>query len=144
VIVMRRKKKGIRAERELLDKLWNYGIGAIRVAGSGSTGHPSADIIAGYRGKLAVIEVKTTSKESIYVGSDEVQSMRSLAEVLGAECWLAVKFSADRGKFYMVRIPDARETSSGSVVIDLSIARSKGLPVEMFAKYIFQQSSSKV
>lgn len=133
---MRRKKKGIRAERELLDKLWNYGIGAIRVAGSGSTGHPSADVIAGYKGKLVVIEVKTTSKESIYIRSDEIRSMRNLAEVLGAECWLAVKFSADRGKFYMIRVSDTRKTSSGSVIIDLSTARSKGLPVEIFAKYI--------
>ncbi len=133
---MRRKAKGARAERDLLDKLWRNGIAAVRVAGSGSSGHPASDVIAGYRGRIAVIEVKTTSKETVYIPSEEVVSMKRLADLLGGECWFAVKFSSDRGKFYILRMDDARELNSGSVAIDLSIARSKGLSIEEFARAI--------
>ncbi len=133
---MRRKAKGTRAERDLLDKLWRQGIAAVRIAGSGSTSHPSSDVIAGYKGKIAVIEVKTTSKEAVYIPSEEVTSMRRLAELLGGECWFAVKFSSDRGKFYLLRMGDARELKSGSIAIDIETARSKGLSVEDFAQVI--------
>ncbi len=133
---MRRKAKGTRAERDLLDKLWGQGIAAVRVAGSGSTSHPSSDVIAGYKGKIAVIEVKTTSKEIVYVSSEEVSSMKKLAEMLGGECWFAVKFSSDRGKFYLLKMDDVRELRSGSVAIDIETARSKGLSIEEFAHSI--------
>lgn len=133
---MRRKAKGTRVERYLLDKLWDQGIAAVRVAGSGSTGHPSTDLIAGYRGKIAVIEVKSTSKEVVYIPSEEVTSMKRLADILGGECWFAVKFSSDRGKFYLLRMDDARELKSGSMVVDMETARSRGLSVEEFAEAI--------
>lgn len=131
---MRRKAKGLRAERDLLDKLWDQGLAAVRVAGSGSTSHPSTDLIAGYKGKIAIIEVKTTSRDVVYVPSEEVTSMRKLADLLGGECWLAVKFSSDRGKFYLLKMEDARKLKSGFIAIDLEIARSRGLSVEEFAQ----------
>ena len=131
---MRKKAKGARAERDLLDKLWSYGLAAVRIAGSGSTSHPSSDIIAGYKGRLAVIEVKTTSKEAVYIPPDEVSSMRRLADRLGGKCWFAVKFSSDRGRFYLLRMEDVRALKSGFLAIDLDVARSKGLSVEEFAE----------
>ncbi len=131
---MRKKAKGTKAERDLLDTLWTYGVAAVRVAGSGSTSHPSSDIIASYKGKLAIIEVKTTSKEVVYVPQDEVSSMMKLALIMGGNCWLAIKFSSDRGKFYLVRINDARRLKSGSVAVDLDLARSKGFSVKNFAE----------
>ncbi len=133
---MRRKAKGTRAERDLLDKLWKHGIAAVRIAGSGSTSHPSSDVIAGYKGRIAVIEVKTTSKDTVYIPSDEVTSMRRLAELLGGECWFAVKFSSDRGKFFLLKMDEARKLKSGSIAIDIETARSKGLSIEDFARVI--------
>jgi len=132
---LRHKAKGTRAERDLLDKLWDQGIAAVRVAGSGSTSHPSTDLIAGYKGKITIIEVKTTSREVVYIPSEEVSSMRRLADLLGGECWFSVKFSSDRGKFYLLRMEDARKLKSG-MAIDLGIARSRGLSVEEFAEAI--------
>jgi len=133
---LRRKAKGTRAERDLLDKLWKHGIAAVRIAGSGSTSHPSSDVIAGYKGRIAVIEVKTTSKDTVYIPSDEVTSMRRLAELLGGECWFAVKFSSDRGKFFLLKMDEARKLKSGSIAIDIETARSKGLSIEDFARVI--------
>ncbi|MCC6028884.1 MAG: Holliday junction resolvase [Candidatus Korarchaeum sp.] len=134
---MKVKRKGTKAERDLLDKLWRLGIGAVRVAGSGVSTHPSTDIIAGFRGRIAVIEVKVSSKEIVYIPPEEVKSINSLASVIGAEPWVAVKFTSERrGNFYMLKIDDARELKSGYLAIDLDLARSKGVSVEEFAKRI--------
>ena len=43
----RRKSKGSKAERDLIHMFWAKGFGAMRAAGSGSTQHPSPDVIAG-------------------------------------------------------------------------------------------------
>lgn len=127
------RRKGIRAERDLLEKLWNLGIGAVRVAGSGVSTHPSTDIVAGFKGRIAVIEVKVSSKGAVYIPPEEVRSISSLAEVLGADPWLAVKFVSDRRGFYMLRLSEAKELRSGYLAIDLDLARSKGISVEEFA-----------
>ena len=42
-----RKSKGSKAERELISMFWKKGFAAMRAAGSGSTHHPSPDIVAG-------------------------------------------------------------------------------------------------
>lgn len=132
---MKGRRKGLRAERDLLDKFWELGIGAIRVAGSGVSAHPSADIVAGYRGRIAVIEVKVSSRSVIYVPPEEVRSMSVLAETIGGDPWLAVKFTSERkGSFYMLRLDEARKLKSGYLAIDLELARSKGIPIEEFAR----------
>jgi len=129
------RRKGIRAERDLLERFWSLGIGAVRVAGSGVSAHPSADIVAGFRGRIAIIEVKVSSKEAVYIPPEEIRSMRSLAEVMGADPWLAVKFTSERrGNFYMLRLEEARELKSGYRVVDIDLARAKGMSVEEFAR----------
>ncbi|MCS7103005.1 MAG: Holliday junction resolvase Hjc [Candidatus Korarchaeum sp.] len=126
------RRKGIRAERDLLEKLWKLGVGAVRVAGSGVSAHPSTDIIAGFKGRIAVIEVKVSSKDTIYIPPEEVKSINLLAEIMGADPWLAVKFASDRKGFYMLRLNEAKELRSGYLAIDKDLARSKGISVEEF------------
>ncbi len=121
---MRRKAKGLRAERELLDIFWKGGLATLRVAGSGSSGHPSTDLIAARDGKVLVIEVKTSSKDYVYVRKEEVDSLEKLSSLMGAESWIAVKFSKERGKFFLVRLGDARMTNAGAIV-DLETAKNK-------------------
>ena len=128
---MRRKAKGIRAERELLDIFWSGGLATLRVAGSGSTGHPSTDLIAAVGGRIFVIEVKTTSKDYVYIRKEEVDSLNRLSSMMGAESWVAIKFSKERGKFFLVRLKDARITSAGAV-IDIEIAKNKGIEARTF------------
>ncbi len=129
------RRKGIRAERDLLEKLWKLGIGAVRVAGSGVSTYPSTDIIAGFKGRVAVIEVKVSSKEVIYVPPEEVKSINLLAEVMGADPWLAIRFTSDRrGGFYMLRLDEARELRSGYLSVDFELVRTKGISIEEFAR----------
>jgi Holliday junction resolvase - archaeal type len=42
-----RKSKGSKAERDLIHLFWSKGFAAMRAAGSGSSQHPSPDILAG-------------------------------------------------------------------------------------------------
>ncbi|MEM1984331.1 MAG: Holliday junction resolvase Hjc [Candidatus Korarchaeum sp.] len=127
------RRKGIRAERDLLEKLWKLGVGAVRVAGSGVSTYPSTDIVAGFKGRIAVIEVKVSSKEVIYIPPEEVRSLSLLAEVMGADPWFAVKFTSDRrGGFRMLRLSEARELRSGYLAIDTDLVRDKGISVEEF------------
>ncbi len=129
---MRRKAKGIRAERELMDLFWRGGLATLRVAGSGSTSHPSTDLIAAVDGRIFVIEVKTTSKDYVYIRKEEVDSLQKLSAMMGAESWIAIKFSKERGKFFMVKLEDARITNAGAIV-DLETAKSKGIDARTFA-----------
>ncbi len=105
-------RKGVRSERSLLDFLWKNGVAALRVAGSGSTGHPSSDIIAGYHGRIVVIEVKSTRKEAVYLDNTRVTSLRALAEKIGGEAWIAVKF-LPRRKFFFIRLEDLEPAGRG-------------------------------
>ena len=59
------KKKGTRAERELLHLLWNANFATLRTAGSGSITIPSCDLLVGKRGKVFAIECKFI-KDKIY------------------------------------------------------------------------------
>ncbi len=128
---MKRKAKGIRAERELMDLFWKGGLATLRVAGSGSTSHPSTDLVAAANGKIFVIEVKTTSKDYVYIRKEEVNSLNKLSAMMGAESWIAIKFSKERGKFFMVKLEDARITNAGAIV-DLETAKSRGIDARMF------------
>ena len=61
-------KKGSAEERDLVHKLWERNFAAMRApASGGATKRPLPDVLAG-NGKLYLaIEVKTTTKEKIYI-----------------------------------------------------------------------------
>jgi len=58
-------KDGSRIERELERRLWNEGWATFRVAGSGTVGHASADLVAVKDGKTLIMEVKSLKPESL-------------------------------------------------------------------------------
>ncbi len=129
---MPRTAKGARGERELLDLLWSSGAGAVRVAGSGSTGRPSADLIAAGPGGLAVIEVKVTSKDAVYVDSAEVRSASRLASAMGGRAYVAVKFTSLRtGDFFIVPV-EKMERVGSTYKITVEWARRVGVGAREF------------
>lgn len=69
---MNRLAKGSRAERKLRDMLESNGYLVIRAAGSG---YNSPDLIAMKAGRAVVIEVKSTSKNTIYFREEQYQTM---------------------------------------------------------------------
>ncbi|HDM92021.1 MAG TPA: Holliday junction resolvase [Candidatus Korarchaeota archaeon] len=127
-------RRGSQAERDLVRLFWNHGVGAVRVAGSGSTGLPSADIVAGGPGGLAVIEVKTTSSDRAYIPIGEIESLEKLSRALGATPWVIVKFKKlRRGVFYALPLSELTISSAGAQVT-LDLAEKKGVRVEILAQ----------
>ncbi len=129
---MSSKSKGINAERDLLHKFWGVGSwSAVRVAGSGSMKYPSADILASNKLRKLAIECKTCAEKNKYLPKEEVEQLRTFADVFGAEPWIAVRFKGY--EWFFISLEDIPETKKG-VVIDIATAKSKGLLFEEMTK----------
>lgn len=94
------KVKGINAERELVHSFWKWGFACVRVAGSGSSRYPSADLIVGNKNKKFVVECKVTKKDKKYFSKEEISQLITFADRFGAEPLIAVKFGR-RGWFFV-------------------------------------------
>jgi len=131
---IRMPRRGSQAERDLVRLFWRHGVGAVRVAGSGSTGLPSADVVAGGPAGLAVIEVKTTSSDRAYVPIGEIESLRRLSAALGASAWIVVKFKRHRrGVFFALPLEEVRTSGAGAQVT-LELVERRGVRVELLAQ----------
>ncbi|PIY60546.1 hypothetical protein COY95_01235, partial [Candidatus Woesearchaeota archaeon CG_4_10_14_0_8_um_filter_47_5] len=101
---MKQKTKGTNAERELVHMFWEVGWAAIRVAGSGSSPHPSPDVLAGNAVRRVAIECKSIKDKQVYLGKDEVQQLQYFAGLFGAEPWVGVRFG--KGKWFFLTPED--------------------------------------
>ena len=124
---MSRKSKGINAERELISLFWNKNWASIRVAGSGSMRHPSADILASNGLRRMAIECKTSREKSKYLPKEEVENLKTFARMFGAEPWIAVRF--DRTEWLFISIDDLEDTGK-NYLASYELARNKGLLFE--------------
>src|SRR3989339_347319 len=121
---MSRKSKGINAERDLIHKFWATNEwGALRVAGSGSMKYPSADVLATNKLRRLAIECKTSGETNKYLTKEEINQLKTFAELFDAEPWIAVKF--DRQNWFFLKI-EHLESSGTNMVVSLEIAKNKG------------------
>lgn len=90
---MSRYQKGAGFERALVNKFWETGFAAVRVAGSGSAPHALPDIVAMRDGRVIAIECKATAKSPYYLGEEAVKKLKSFSDLSGAEAYVAVKFN---------------------------------------------------
>jgi Holliday junction resolvase len=129
---MSRKSKGINAERDLVHKFWNTGNwSAVRIAGSGSSRYPSADVLASNKLRNLAIECKTSKEQSKYLTKDDLEQLKTFADVFGAEPWIAVRFNKE--EWFFLNIEDLKQTGS-NFLASLDIARNKGLLFEELIK----------
>jgi Holliday junction resolvase len=130
---MSRKSKGISAERELLHRFWGNGWACIRVAGSGSMGFPSPDLLAGNAIRRLAIECKSINDDKKYFSQDDIDKISEFAGKFGAEAWFAVKF-LNVGWFF-ISLDDLDKTKS-NFVVSLGLAKNKGLSFdELIGKF---------
>ena len=122
-----RKSKGSKAERELIHLFWAHGFAAMRAAGSGSTQHPSPDVIAGNGKLFFAIECKASAAPVKYIEKDKVNQLDLFANTFGARAFVALRF--DNEKWYFLRLTDLKITKS-SYVVTLDLAKKKGLSFE--------------
>ncbi len=111
---MSRKSKGINAERELVHLFWKTNEwSAIRVAGSGSSGFPCPDVLAGNRIRKLAIECKTVNAKSKYLTDEDINQLTKFSGVFGAEPWIGVKFKSD---WFFLSIDDLKKTEKGYAI----------------------------
>jgi Holliday junction resolvase len=105
------KAKGSNAERELISKFWEYGWGAMRAAGSGSTRFPSSDILASNRFRILAIECKAVKSDKKYFEKEEIEQLETFADKFGAEAWIGIRFS--RKDWFFVKRSELLMTEGG-------------------------------
>ena len=96
------KRKGSKAERELLELFWKQGWAAIRAAGSGSMHFPSPDLLVGNKIRVLAIEAKFTKENNKYFPKKEIKQLINFASYFGAEPWLAIRFIRQDWVFYAI------------------------------------------
>ena len=124
---MSRKSKGINAERELVHSFWSKGFACVRVAGSGSSRYPSADLIVGNKNKKYVIECKVTKKDKQYFSKESIDIFQEFAKTFGAEPLVAVKFL--RKGWFFIKIDDLKDSGKNLYISDES-ALKIGLSID--------------
>jgi Holliday junction resolvase len=122
-------KKGSTEERDLVHKLWERKFAAMRAPGSGgATKKPLPDVLAGNGKKYLAFEVKTTSKEKIYIDSTQVDGLCEFSEIFGAEPYLGVKFKHTKWLFLTPETID--RTRGDNYKIEKYLALEKGLELD--------------
>lgn len=101
-----RKKKGIRAERELVHMFNKMGWVACRIAGSGSSNYLSPDLIVAKEGRILAIESRTVNNTRIYINEEKRNHLKEFARRGGFEGWFAIRF--DREGWFFVPTEDVK------------------------------------
>ncbi len=88
------------------------------------------DIIAGKDGRILAIEIKYCSSDRQYIRYEEKKDLEVFSECMGAQAWIAVKYSR-RGWYF---IPSKNIQSSGKhYVISFLFAKENGKSKEEIA-----------
>ena len=130
--------RGIRDERELVNRLWKYGFAVLRSPASGSaTKFPRPDIIAGNSelNLQLAIEVKTTWNKTIYIAKESFDQLIAFANLFGCQPVFALKFKGKRKHPWIIVSPKKlKATDQGNYKVTFRSALLTGSDLEVFVK----------
>ncbi|GAB6055326.1 Holliday junction resolvase [Methanobacterium alkalithermotolerans] len=122
-------KKGSKEERDLVRLLWESDFAAMRApASGGATKKPLPDVLAGNGKIYLAIEVKTTSKERIYIDSEKIGGLCEFSGIFGAQPYVGIKFKYK--KWLFLSPEDLILTKNKNYRLDLDLAFNKGLDLD--------------
>jgi len=122
--------RGINYERLLARRLSKLGFAVVRAPSSGSgTKIDRSDIIAGYKGLIVAIEVKTTSKRMIYIKKESINQLVRFSETFGAIPYIAVKFKRSDKDWLLIH-PKYFKEQEKTYTISLEEAIKTGIKPE--------------
>jgi Holliday junction resolvase len=122
-------KKGSREERDLVRILWEKNFAAMRApASGGATKKPLPDVLAGNGDIYLAIEVKTTTKDRIYIDSQKISGLCEFSDIFGAQPYVGIKFKYK--KWLFLAPDDLIMTKSENYRLDKDLAFEKGLELE--------------
>jgi len=122
-VLSSRRVRGFSHERDLARKLWSHGLAVIRAPASGSKAkrlmYP--DLVAIYKGRVLVFEVKTASSlRDIYIPGRQVEKLLEFTRRAGGEAYIAVKITGT-GEWLFVSTDKLSKTSSGNYKLSRSV-----------------------
>ena len=122
-------KKGSAEERDLVHKLWERGFAAMRApASGGATKNPLPDVVAG-NGKLYLaIEVKTTTKDKVYIDEPQINALCEFSKIFGAKAYIGVRFKYT--KWLFIEPQNAPRTKTGNYKIEKDFMVEKALEID--------------
>ena len=125
-------KKGSAEERDLVHKLWDRNFAAMRApASGGATKRPLPDVLAG-NGKLYLaIEVKTTTKDKIYIEDEQITALCEFSKIFGAKPYIGVRFKYT--KWLFLEPKDTPRTRNGNYRVEKDYALEKGFEIDEIA-----------
>ena len=127
------KKKGTRAERELIHMFFKSEPWAsVRVAGSGSMPFPCPDLVAGNGKRVVAIECKSLADNIKYFKQPELADLLEFSRKFGAEAWIGVRF--DHVGWFFIQPEKLELSKKGTPSISLNEAKSKGLNFDQLIK----------
>ncbi len=128
--------KGFRAERELVRKFWEKGFAAIRAPASGSKVKHAIypDVVAIYKGKIFIFEVKARRKLStIYISEKQVEKLKEFARRAYAEPYIALKIQ-ELKRWFFISLSKLKRVGS-KYRIDLEVIKD-ALTFEKFVESV--------
>ncbi len=125
-------KKGSAEERDLVHKLWERNFAAMRApASGGATKRPLPDVLAG-NGKLYLaIEVKTTTKDKVYIDSSQIEELCEFSKIFGATAYIGVRFKYT--KWLFIEPERTPRTKNGNYKVEKDYVLEKGLEIDEIA-----------
>lgn len=132
-------RKGRKAERELVDLIFENNGAAVPAPASGrATKHVQPDVVAGIYDEYFAFQVKNTKEKIAYIEESDVQNLVIFSRLFGADPIIAVKFPY---KGFWVDVPDnLRRTAKGYYAFEFGI---HGVPLERIKELIQNEQKQK-
>lgn len=131
---MSKYEKGASAERELIDMFYESGFGALRVAGSGASKHPSPDVLASNGNKTFAIECKSVRSDTVYIPYSDVAQLVTFSQKFGAVPYVGVRF--EKKDWIFLDIAKIKTTKGKNFKVSKSFAYKDGKRFEeLVGKY---------
>ena len=122
-------KKGTAEERDLVHKLWDKNFAAMRApASGGATKRPLPDVLAGNGKIYLAIEVKTTTKDKIYIDYLQIDELLEFSSIFGATAYIGIKFKYT--KWYFLAPENCEKTKNGNYKIDKDYVLENALDLD--------------
>ena len=122
-------KKGSAEERDLVHKLWDRNFAAMRApASGGATKKPLPDVVAGNGEIYLAIEVKTTTKDKIYIDEPQIRALYEFSKIFGAKAYIGVRFKYT--KWLFLEPENTPRTKTGNYRVEKDYAIEKALEID--------------
>lgn len=113
-------------------EIFKYSRIAMRApASGGATKNPLPDVIAG-NGKLYLaIEVKTTTKDKVYIDEPQITALCEFCKIFGAKAYIGVRFKYT--KWLFLEPENTPRTRNGNYKVEKDYALEKAFEIDEIA-----------